>query len=457
MNNLLLSVLFGSLMLAFNTPATAFNGPSADSRPNIILISIETTRADHLGCYGYKRNTSPTIDRLAQEGIRFENMFGARGLTWPALTSVMTSLYPVNHGVRENGHQVFPHITHLAEILKVNGYNCAAFLGNADSAVWKGFDTKVRARRHYLTRSSTKWLHEHHRDRIFLWVHFFEPHKPYMPPPSYDKMFTDPNYNGRVNGSSRQMASITARGINLRPADLNHLIALYDGSIRYVDYQITRILSELKGLDIYDDSLIIVTADHGEDLYQHNKYFFHAGSIHDSSLHIPFIMKLPNGDKGPMSIPDIVESIDIAPTILELASLTAPDAFEGQSLMPLIRGQNNPGAFQAAYSEWRNMILSIRTDRYRYIYNPNNHHPKVLSRFPDWGYFVAEEELYDIQKDPGESDNIVLREPEVANELKNRLFEWSNYKRWKGNDSIEKQDKFIPPEIIERLRSLGYL
>lgn len=428
---------------------------SYKSYPNVILISIDATRADHLSCYGYKRKTSPTIDKLANEGVLFSNMFVQRGLTWPSLTSIMTSLYPVNHGVRDNGQMLSPSIISLAEILKNNGYICSAFLANAGGGVWRGFDYKISTHLDdvKITQEAIKWLKNNSKKRIFLWIHYFQPHKPYQPPKPYNNIF-DPDYAGEMNGSHKQMDEITLNKIKLNEADLNHILSLYDGSILFVDEQIKQLLTAIKSLGIEKNSLIIVTADHGEDLYQHNFYFYHVASIYDSSLHVPFIIRLPNKVPKNMRIAEVVESIDIAPTTLELVNIPAPRCFEGVSLTPFIFSKNKTNNFSYAYSEWKDKILSIRTDRYRYIFNPG-FHPKCIEGATEDTYPIEKEELYDIIKDPKESNNIISTNPDIAYELMKKLSDWYNFKRWLAG--YNKQDKKVPEHIKQHLRSLGYL
>jgi len=427
--------------------------------PNVILISIETTRADHLGCYGYKRMTSPVIDNLAGEGAMFLNMHVQRGETWPSLTSMMTSLYPVNHGVRHNGHMLPPSKISLAEILKNNKYRCGAFLTNAVYAKWRGFDHKfanaeeseddVKA-----TQKAIEWLKDQHDKKLFLWIHYWQPHRPYQPPLPYDRIF-DPDYTGRLDGSNYQMNEITLKKLDLDDADLNHIISLYDGSILFIDDQIKLLFQTLDDLGIKENSIIIVTADHGEDLYQHNYYFYHSGSVYSSSLRIPFIIKLPDQRMENKKIEEIVQGIDIAPTILDLLDISIPEHFEGQTLKSLILSESPVTGSGVAYSEWGNKILTIRTDRYRYVYNPTGFHPHPIAEVPEIAYPIDEEELYDVMADPLESANRVSEKSQIAQDLLKKLSSWNHFETWLSSE-IDTDQK-IPEEVLERLRSLGYI
>ncbi len=450
----IVSIISLVILNLFNVIDGKINAPKG---PNLIFLSIETTRVDHLSCYGYDRKTSPTIDKLASEGVLFSNMFVQRGLTWPSLTSIMTSLDPVEHGVRDNGWMLPPSMISLAEILQNNRYKCGAFLANAGDAIWRGFDYKRVAEQNdvEITQKAIEWLKNNYKRRIFLWIHYWEPHKPYQPPKPYDRIF-DPNYTGMMDGSGKQMDAIALNKIKLNEADLNHIISLYDGSILCVDDLVKKLLTVLKALGIEKNSLIIVTADHGEDLYQHHCYFYHAASIYDSSLHVPFIIKLPNKVPNRRRIDEIVESIDIAPTILDLLSIPIPSYFKGNSLTPLMFSKNRANNFLYAYSEWKDKILSIRTDKYRYIYNPTNYHPKEIEGATETTYPIEKEELYDVMKDPKESINIVSTNRDVAQDLMKKLSDWNNFQSWIDDDGRLKEME-VPVHVRERLRTLGYV
>ncbi|MDY7030173.1 MAG: sulfatase, partial [Spirochaetota bacterium] len=405
--------------------------------PDIVLITIETLRADHLGCYGYERATSPSIDGVAEEGVLFANAFVPRGLTWPSLSSIMTSLYPVNHGVRNNGQMLYPSVISMAEVLKNEGYRCGAFLAHGVGADWRGFDRLVEAayQDELITEEAVEWLKENRDDKLFLWMHYFEPHKPYQPPEPYDRVF-DPDYDGVMNGSAEQLKGIYLNKMVLEQEDYEHIISLYDGSILAVDDRVKRVLDALAELGLAEKSLLIISADHGEDLYQHNFYFNHSASIYDSSLHVPLIIRLPGADEQKGIVEEVVESIDIAPTILDLAEVSVPDQFEGSSLLPLIYADDASGDFGYAFSEWEDKILSVRTDRHRYIYNPREFHPICGAGATYDTYPIEREELYDCAKDAAESRNIVSEDPETVERLMGVLLEWENFPSWSGGKGM---------------------
>ena len=180
-------------------------GKRVVSNYNLVLISVDALRADHLSCYGYPRKTSPTIDALAGEGALFTNTMAQRGLTFPSLASIMTSLYPVKHGVRDNGMRLNGPKISLAQILKKKGYACAAFSGNpsVSKAKWEGFDCIKGGGDREVTTQAIEWLKSYHDKKLFLWIFYFAPHKPYDPPAPYKNLF-DPSYKGNIDGSDEQ-------------------------------------------------------------------------------------------------------------------------------------------------------------------------------------------------------------------------------------------------------------
>ena len=429
---------------------------------NIIIISIDTLRADHLGTYGYDRNTSPTIDSIAKEGIVFENTFAVVGETWPSLTSTLTSLYPVSTNVRTNGQILNDSFITLPEILKEHNYSSMAFLSNFCKAGNYGFDNKSCGRDGKITKDTLKWLDKNYDNKFFLWVHYLKPHQPYNPPEKYASLFVDSNYTGNYTADEPTFGFITKNRINLTDSDLNYIISLYDGDIRYADDQVKEVYQKLETLGLLDNSIIIITSDHGEDLYQHNYFFLHSCSIYDSSLHIPLIIRLPDKSVINKRVENVVSNVDIAPTLLELANISPPPFFEGTSLVPLIFSSDNSWEDIALSERGRNIqvsIQSIRTPKWRYVYNPKNLHP-ICMRNNTGGvtgkhyYPIEEEELYNIAQDPDETTNVVSQYPEVASSLREELL-----RRYKPNKLLNETGAPIEAdeETKEELRALGYV
>lgn len=401
---------------------------------NIVILSIDALRADHVGCYGYNKPTTPNIDSIAKEGILFENVFVQRGLSWVSIVSMFSSLYPITTGVRISGQNLDPGIPTIQSILEKEGY---------ETAILKEEDR---------ISTAIDWLKENRDKKVFLYFHHWGAHKAYTPREKHN-LFTDKNYNGKYNGSTSVLDHITLNKITLSQSDLNHIIALYDGEIHCADSFIGEIYQALGELELLDKTIIVITADHGEDLYQHNYYFYHACSIYSSSLHVPLIIKIP-GSRLVGRNSAIMESIDIVPTLLDLIGIQKPGTFQGKSILPLLSlfplsKRKIKKDFEFAISEWRSEILTIRTNKWRYIYNPENVTPSWQP--PGDFYKVSSEELYDIQADPKELKNVAGLFPEAAKTLREKLL--SSYKPKYAVKAPAKASK----EIIDALRKQGYI
>jgi arylsulfatase A-like enzyme len=240
----------------------------------------------------------------------------------------------------------------------------------------------------------------------------------------------------------------------LAPADLDHVVALYDGEVLATDSQIDALWQGLLEEGLLDRSIVIVTADHGEELGQHARYFYHACSTYDAVLHIPLLIRLPGARLAGMRVPQVVENLDIMPTVLELLGVDLLDSYEGQSMLPLLNSEPSAAdSFSSSFAEYYRArigwVRSIRTKRWRYIYNPEEIVPRCR---PNHGYFeLAAEELYDHRVDPKELNNVLASHPEVAAELKRELL-----------GALADRDPPPPalradPEVLQQLKELGYL
>lgn len=452
--------VFGALLvlfLVFNLYAYYRGASQKPQGPNLVFISIDTLRADRLGCYGHEADTSPTIDQLAAGGTRFEHVYAQRGLTWPSLTSIMTSLYPKTHGVLKNQWPLDGEFITLAEILKNVGYKTGAFIANFYYAPNRGFEVKkggeVGDLDKTVTRDALDWLKQLNpkEDRFFMWVHYKNPHDPYTPPQQFIDLF-DSTYTGPFDGSRPVLDSIYVNKIDLSSRDLAYINTLYDAEIRATDTSIARLLKRLDELGVTDNTLIVFSSDHGEELYEHNYYFFHSCSMYDGVLHIPLIMKFPNVIPAGKVVTNQVESIDIMPTILQILKVPLRDEFEGQSILPLLFGETN-GVWHPAFAERAGAVFSIRTPEWRYIYNPDNYHTYCSRSDEDdgEGYLIEAEELYDVRNDPLQKNNLVAESPDVARELRGQILEWLN------TNKREHKEQKLTKEAEDRLRALGYI
>ncbi len=431
--------------------------PGDFSGHNLIVISVDTLRADHLGLYGYERDTSPALDRIGGESIVFSRAQVQRGLTWPSLVSMFTSLYPITSNVRHNGELLAEDVPTLSKILAAEGYATAAFQSNACGAFRGTFDTlfcKQDDKR--VNQLAIRWLKEagaSAQSPFFLWVHYWGPHVEYKPDPQ-SNIFVEADYSGPATGHRDYLDPLTLSRRTPNPAELKHVVGLYDGEVLAIDSLIDALWKTLSEEGLLERSIVVLTSDHGEELGQHSGYYFHACSTYDAVLHVPLLIRLPEGRLSPARVPQIVESIDIMPTVLELLGIDLLESFEGQSLLPLLNSEPAASeAFSHSISEYYHpesgWVRSIRTDRWRYVYNPE----KIVPLCQPKGKFfrVADEELYDHSVDPKELENRVSEYPEVAAALKRELLAAI------GDREPLAAPTRADPATLKQLRQLGYL
>ncbi|MCH2170931.1 sulfatase-like hydrolase/transferase [Myxococcota bacterium] len=433
--------------------------------PNVLLISIDTLRADHLSAYGYQRATSPHIDALARQGVMFARAFAPRAETWPSMTSVLTSLYPHQHGVRSNGVRLAAEILTLPELLGEEGYTTAAFLTNMKGAPHRGFNelafSKTKIRDWGVAALARNWLRERADEPFFAWVHYIAPHRPYAPPERFAEAFV-PEYSGDLDGTFETLAPVTLEQRSLSEEDLSHVTALYDAEVAFVDSLVGELLAEIDSLGLTERTLVILLSDHGEELYEHNAYFYHSCSIYDSTLHIPLLMRWPGHLPANRRVDSVVEAIDVAPTIFDLLGRSRPDGFQGRSLLSLVN-QDPASASEAtqrmALAENGTEIRSLRSARWRYVENPRNAVPDCRPYRSTWNsdrepqrYEIAARELFDLSSAGGEQRNVIDRYPEVARRFSAQLRSSFDILADTPPGSPEPD-----AETLEGLRELGYI
>ena len=427
-------------------------GTRPPGRVNVLLLTVDTLRADHLHAYGYTRKTSPHIDRLAGRGLLFRRAETPQSATWPALTSLHTSLYPSAHGVVWNGHKMPEGLVTLAGLLHGRHYSTSAFLTNMKRGRHRGFDLLSGGRAGEQSREDLEMTEaaiaqlELEGDRpFFLWLHLIGPHAGYSPPPPWDTAFTAAARS--VSGGLDELVRVREEDRPLSEADVAHVVGLYDGEIGRVDELVGRVLDAVRDLGLEETTLVVFTADHGEDLYEHNRYFFHSPSMYDSSLRVPLILALP-GVVPEGTVSDHPASlVDLAPTILGLLGFPAPSSFQGVNLLP-------GGALPATsgqrplFSETNGRIYGVRTDGWRLVFNPEGKPPGA----PGGAYPIERIELYDLDEDPREQRNVAADHPDRVEALTAEIA------GWRDRDLREDLDpQQIDPKTLEELRALGYV
>lgn len=331
-------------------------GCGKETRPNVLIITIDTLRADHLTCYGYDKSTSPRIDAFAGDAVLFENVCCQSSQTLPSHASIMIGTNPRSHKAISHESFVDENITTLAEILKQQGYRTAAFISShaLDSKYHldQGFETYWEVHKEFAVperqlhkvqeKSATTdavldWLEDASASEFFLWVHWFDPHRPYDPPPRYVREFAG-GYAGMATSDADFIMKVWREGIDLAPEDIDHLIGRYDGEIAFTDTQVGRIIDYLDSRGMLDNTILIITSDHGEILYEHEYYFGHDIGLYDECIMIPLVIHVPGHEARGMRISPLVQSLDIMPTLLALLEIEPPEYLEGKSLLPLIEG-----------------------------------------------------------------------------------------------------------------------
>ena len=432
---------------------TGCSKASPQKKTNVIFISIDTLRADHLSCYGYKKQTSPSIDKFAAQANLFKNAYTTMPTTLPAHLSLLTSLYPTQLSVRRNGEKVSAEVTTLAEILRSEGYDTAAFVSsyalNSRYGLNQGFqryddslDTSNQRLASNTLSKAAAWLQKHKKKPFFMFVHLFDPHTPYYAPESFRKKFNAPDTKVPPVFGFVPDPQLFSKSV------VHNIIDAYDAEIAYSDWAVGQIMLKLDRLGLYESSIIVLLSDHGESLEelitQYGYVFDHGEFLYKHQLHIPMLIRIPC--LAPNSLPvytDPVSIIDVMPTILDALAIEHPSFMAGQSLMPVLRGEQLPNRF--VFSE-RRIFQKIPKpflagDGYSII--DNNWH-LIFSTH-------GGSELYDMQDDPHEFSNLQSNEEKIKF-LKNNLLKWTKINRSLFGPSVLETNK----EALERLRSLGY-
>src|SRR5437868_10388496 len=370
------------ILVCWLVASTVFMAAQAQkkaSQPKVVLVTIVSLRDDHVHCYGYGPIQTPALDGLAKDGIRFTEAFTPSPITNTSHTSILTGLLPSNHGVTDFAIPLAATHPTLAVLLKKNGYHTAAFIGAVilDSKTLApgldhGFDFydnfpqyvqsksrwgRVERRGMEVVQHAETWMTAHPTGPHFVWIHLYDPHDPYEPPPPYSQTYKD---------------------------------RLYDGEIAYADAALENFVAYLKKQGRYENSTIIVVGDHGEGLGEHHEDT-HGIFLYDSTTHVPLIMKLPGRSNAARVVDAQMRTTDILPTVLDLLHASAPVKLDGESLKPYFGGAES--ASRTAFGEtdyplrfgWA-PLRSVRTDGFKFIEAPKP-------------------ELYDLQKDPGELKN----------------------------------------------------
>ncbi|HEX2643634.1 MAG TPA: sulfatase [Thermoanaerobaculia bacterium] len=425
---------------------------------NVVLITVDTLRADRLGAYGYKeRPTSPRLDAELASGVVFENAMAPRAATWPSLASLLSGLYPRSHGVTENGYGFPDGLPTLPIQLHGAGYRTAAFLSNMCRANHKGWDDLActGGEDGKTVQRALDWAgapQGEPRRPYFLWVHLFGAHGPYYNGGDRADRELDPGYQGPVGTKKWQLDRIMTEKVPLGERDVRHLDALYDAAVMGSDGLAGVLLDGLKAAGRLDRTLVVFSADHGEELYDHNGYLYHACSVYQTTLHVPLGIAAPGLLPAGARVPQTVETIDVAPTVLELLGLPPLPGQHGRSLVPYLERPGQGGAGKPAFSEYgSSSINTVVQGGWKLIVNPDGFVPVCIPGAAPGHYPIGRVELYDLAKDPLETTNLADREPaRVAAMTKLIRQRFASLPRRQGGQDV-------PEDLKKELKALGYV
>lgn len=454
---------------------------------NVLLITLDTTRSDHLSCYGYEHNTSPHLDALADDGLLFERCIAASNWTLPTHASMLTGLYPPRHGAHllatgaraqeatlhsGAGPEVLHDYLHgsgvlhescttLAEVLRQAGRRTGAIVANRPSLqrayqLDQGFDyyddaagespAPYRDAR-IIADEALEWLDDDRSKPFFLFLNFMDPHAPYNPPAEY--LANGPGSTAQPREQSwqseQELWSMTGFHVmsdkrQINAEGLRYFTTRYDGEIGYMDAQIGRILAWLREKGLYDSTLIIVTSDHGEAFGEHF-IFGHGFRLYEPEVQVPMLVKLPGGQrKGRIDRP--VHHVDVMPTVLQLLDLPPSAQMHGVSLLSSTSRdlfvQQNVFLALASVFPWCNRAQwAVYRDHLKYI-----------------EYSNGDQELYDFAQDPGERNNLASSRPRDVHALQQALQQWKEQTRSPIPPAPPSE---LDPETAEQLRDLGYV
>jgi len=488
----------GPLPRAHSVTPSAGGSPAptgllARERPNVLLITIDTLRADHLGSYAYDRETSPALDELARRGVLFEKAITQRTNTMPSLATLLTGTYPPTHRVLNNQQLLQDYNLTLAEILREHGYTTCAVISNP------GLTSKFNYNQGFDEYQHTDAIFDIHgeellesrhlnvlilqaleriRDRrFFYWVHYRDPHTPYVVPAEYRRLFTGderasahrgrPAPNQKAFGRFREADEFYASS-----EELDFGISQYDAEIKFNDDSLAVLFDELARYGLWDDTLVIVTSDHGESLGEQGRYYEHGASVTDDNARVPLIVVHPKLRAGHRAeVP--VSLVDVAPTILDLLGIEQPPEIQGKSFASMLVGEERPDFrpyhFTIGDFRWGYQTHAVATSSFRLVFDADERwvpFDALVERatalwvpeedFNVYRYRHIRRTLYDLVGDPAERENVYGERGDVAGRLSRVLWEWieETYRAGQGAGSVEPE---LSEELEDAMRELGYI
>lgn len=383
---------------------------SPESPYNVVIYLVDALRPDHLGCYGYQRDTSPFLDQFSKNGVVFHEAYAGSDWTRPSVGTLFTSLYPSFHGAVDRTDKLKRSVVTLAEVLKKEGYRTSAFIANGNVFgqglnFEKGFDDFAAlaslSDRHgsaaEILEMVKPWLHEQGSRPFFLYIHTVDPHDPYFAPEEYMNMYKD----------HQDFYSFKEHVVKSRP-HMGKIINTYDATVRYSDEVFRQFIEELKQLDTLKDTVVIFLSDHGEEFLEHGG-LHHGGRLYQEQIHIPLILWIPGHSKGKQIKDHLVSLLDLSPTVLDILDIPVPSQWQGKSALPLIKGKPDKEHFKEVFGmekldEFK--VFSIRNLNYHYI----------LYMEPEF-----KEMLFNVNNDPFQQKNRAGEQKEVLFSMRDKM------------------------------------
>ena len=451
----------------------------ARQRPNVLWITLDSCRYDHLGCYGYGRAHTPNIDALARQGAAFSQAISQASCTRFSVPSMVTGTYPLCIQAQRLAPKPDESHKTVAEVLKESGYRTLVITQEVPvKASARGFEQidETAKSTSMRTHSCLQALRDLQDETFFIWLYYWDPHSPYRPPARYLE-FSEPgverkrpgkqaagkslrkslsrDQTGLLTGEIAVLARINFKG-GLVPteADRQHMINLYDAEISYVDAEIGKVMAELETLGLWNNTMVIISADHGEAFGEHAKYY-HGLNLYDEVIRVPLITKPPRSQTPGKTLAAQVRNVDIMPTILDYCGAQIPENIDGLSLRPAIEGQqlSDRPAYMETYFRQRDLgnqlLLGYRTGTHKVIYNITQ----------------GSGELYDLQKDPGEKMNLLQAPLGEGIEQPIGSLEGQVKEAFLNHVGVESLEQLAQIKLVgkmdkateEALRALGYI
>jgi arylsulfatase A-like enzyme len=427
-------------------------GCRGEARPappqRVVLVSVDTLRADHLGGYGYGRPTSPGIDALAREGILFEDVSAPSPWTLPSHASLLTGLYPSRHGLKAHDRYLPSTVPTLAALLGRAGFVTAGVVNSYNLGPRFGLDRGFQEFLYVeeaadqvepstrITDQAMAWLRQHRDRRLFLFVHYYDVHSDYRSLRRYEEQFVSP-YRGPADGTTAQLMAYREGRVRLEGKDAAHLVDLYDAGIRQMDDELQRLVSFLRDEKLLDGTLFVLTSDHGEEFLERGGVL-HGRTQFQEVMRVPLLMRGPGLAAGRRD-PAPASLLDVMPTVLGLLQIDAPASLDGEDLLRTGGADRRAGRTLFGEADHNNAEPDVtRAVRHR---SYKLHFDRLTGR----------RALFDLSRDPGERVDRNASEPAVAAELGARL---ERFMQIRGEAAPPAR---LTPEEVEKLRSLGYL